>query len=147
MRVVIETGSDGRFYADVGPLRAFCPAWRGSVGDAESGFELFDLAFAWIGLARTRRAVEGSRPVLEKRLLPLVEERRVDLRFVADGRDRPPLDEVEFEQLDLLLGGEVTGNRMARPSFTSETRGGLNDLWHKLHDTRIPSDNSAEAPR
>jgi hypothetical protein len=54
---------------------------------------------------------------------------------------------VEFEQLDLLLGGEVTGNRMARPSFTSETRGGLNDLWHKLHDTSITSDNSAEAPR
>jgi hypothetical protein len=32
----------------------------------------------------------------------------VDLRFVAGGRDRPPLDEVAFGQPDLLLGGEVT---------------------------------------
>jgi len=38
----------------------------------------------------------------------LVEERWGDLRFVADGRDRPPLDEVAFGQPDLLLAGEVT---------------------------------------
>jgi hypothetical protein len=61
-----------------------------------------------VGLAAFVAVGEGSVSVLEKDLLPGVEEADGDVVFLADVGDRDFIDEVLSEQGDLLLRTEVT---------------------------------------
>jgi|GEM_PF-2345953 len=71
----------------------------------EPGLELLKLPAPQITSARTGRAVKRRRSVLKEGFLPAVKQRGVDLVLIADRRDRPTLNQVEFEQPDFLLGG------------------------------------------
>lgn len=75
----------------------------------EAGFELLNLVGAQINSARAGRAVESRRSVLKEGFLPAVKQRGVDLVLVANGRYRLAVNQVKFEQPDLLLGGVLAG--------------------------------------
>ena len=75
----------------------------------ELGFELLDLlvlgVFDGLGLAAV---VEGEVAVLEELLEPVVELVGVDVEFIAQVGDGDLVDEVPFEDGDLLGAGEMT---------------------------------------
>ena len=75
----------------------------------ELGFELLDLAVLGIldglGLAAV---LEGSVAVLEELLLPAVEQVGVDAEFIAEVGDGDLVEQVPFEDGDLLGAGKVT---------------------------------------
>jgi hypothetical protein len=73
------------------------------------GFELFDLLllgiFEGLGLAAV---VEGGVTVLEELLEPGIDLVGVELKFIAEVGDGDFLEEVAFEDGDLLDAGKVT---------------------------------------
>jgi len=66
------------------------------------GFELLD-AFLFRLLATAVGFFEGGCSVLEKLFLPPVENRWLQVVFVAQVRDRFPVNQVPFENVNLLL--------------------------------------------
>src|SRR5258708_6800424 len=73
------------------------------------GFELLDLGllsvFDSLGLAAI---VEGSMAVLEELLEPAVELVGIDVEFIAEVGDRDLVDEMTFENGNLLGAGKMT---------------------------------------
>ena len=75
----------------------------------ELGFELLDLGLLSVfdGLGLTT-IVEGGVAVLEEFLEPAVELVGIDVEFIAEVGDGDLVDEVPFEDGDLLGAGKVT---------------------------------------
>ncbi len=75
----------------------------------ELGFELFDLVVLGVldGLALAA-VVEGEVAVLEELFEPAVELVGVEVEFIAEVGDGDLVDEVPFEDGDLLGAGEMT---------------------------------------
>ena len=76
----------------------------------EPGLELLYFCITQIHSAETGRALECRRSVHKEGFLPLVEERGVDLVLVPDRGDGLPLDEMQTQEPDFLLGGILTAD-------------------------------------
>jgi hypothetical protein len=62
------------------------------------------------------RRSEGRGPVLKELLQPAVEDRGVDVMFVAQSGNRNPIDQVPAENGHLLLGGVMLAFVAHEPS-------------------------------
>ena len=75
-----------------------------SVLALDFGFKLLDLLQFGRAAPGRAGALESRRAILEKRLLPEVEKRGLDLVLLANLRDRLLVDEVLAQDFDFVFG-------------------------------------------